>query len=87
MRVTVLIVIFNGEEFITVHDSPSAASDALKEFIEGRWSDRFGEDYSSVSLSDEERARRFFAADGNIYILGEADLSEIADHIDTILER
>ncbi|AOH87242.1 hypothetical protein AWL63_24100 (plasmid) [Sphingomonas panacis] len=85
MLVMVLVIIYRNARFISIHDDESSASAALTEFMEGRWIERFGEDFPGTSLSIEERTRRFFAEEDSTYILGEADLSEVEAHIDAAL--
>jgi len=82
MLVTVLVIVYQGVETITVHDAQSAAWTALMKFVDGGWRQRFRD--GPYPLEEQERAKMFFADKDDLFILAEADLTELADRIDEL---
>jgi hypothetical protein len=82
MNITVLVVVFDGAQSITLHDGEAAAEKALIAFVEHHWAERFDEDYIEMTLSDTERLRQFFADDRYAFIIADADLSPLEELID-----
>lgn len=82
MLVTVLVIVYQGVETITLHDAEPAAWSALMKFVDGKWHPRF--DDEPYPLEEQQRAKMFFADDDDLYILAEADLTELAGRIDAL---
>ncbi len=82
MLVTVLFIIYQGVETITVHVAEPAAWSALMKFVDGGWHQRFR--HKPYPLEEQQRAEMFFADKDDLFILAEADLSELADRIDEL---
>lgn len=82
MQVAVLVIIYRGKEHITLHENDAAAWTELLQFVDKRSAASSSAIGSHWLLPDEERLRRFFEAEGDSFILGNADLSEVEAHID-----
>ncbi|MDT7532965.1 hypothetical protein OVY48_05855 [Sphingobium sp. SA2] len=82
MLVTVLVIVYQGVETITVHDAEPAAWTALMKFVDGGWHQRFRDE--PYPLEEQQRVKMFFADEGDLFILAEADLTELADRIDEL---
>lgn len=82
MLVTVLVIVYQGVETITVHDAEPAAWSALMKFVDGRWHQRF--DDEPYPREEQQRAKMFFADEADLFIVAEADLTELADRIDEL---
>lgn len=88
-KATVLVIIYRSERFVTVHESASAARDALRAFIDRNLCfhdshgvcSAAGTQYNVCTKpADESKdctADQFFDSDGDLYLIAEADLSEI----------
>lgn len=82
MLVTVLFIVYQGVEAITVHDAEPAAWSELMKFVDSQWHQRF--DDEPYLLEEQERAKMFFADEDDLFILAEADLTELADRVDEL---
>lgn len=82
MLVTVLFIVYQGVEAITLHDAEPAAWSALMKFVDSRWHQRFRD--APYPLEEQQRAKMFFADEADLFILAEADLTELADRIDEL---
>lgn len=87
MQVAVLVILYRGEEYITIHESEGVAWSELVRFVDNRWSAHDGYSEILISMTEEERLDRFFAAETDVYILGKADLSDVGDRLDTIMRE
>ena len=75
MLATVLMIVFQGEETITIHDDESSARAALIRFVDERWEGAC-EDFRN-SLGGADRVRKFFVGEHDSYLIAEADLSDL----------
>ena len=82
MTVTVLMATFRGTQSITIHENQTEAETALMSFVDLHWAAQFEGESGEVSGSGDERLQRFFADDRNAYVIAEADLSQLEEHID-----
>ena len=82
MLVTVLVIIYQGVETITVHDAEPAAWSALMRPADGGWPPRSRDE--PYPPEEQQRAKMFFADEDDLFILAEADLTELADRIDEL---
>lgn len=82
MIATVLLIVFDGRESITVHEDEAAAWAELMRFVDSRWHERFAD--RAIAVGDEEvRAKMLFGPDdGDHYILASADLTELERLVD-----
>ncbi|WP_292941047.1 hypothetical protein [Novosphingobium sp. 32-60-15] len=83
MKISILVANFEGARSITLHDTEAAASRALMAFVELHWAIRFDKEFIEMPSCETERLRQFFADDRHSYIIAEADLSQLEEHIDT----
>lgn len=79
---TVLLATFRGTQSITIHESQTEAETALMSFVDLHWAAQFEGESEEFSRSGDERLQRFFAYDRNAYVIAEADLSQLEEHID-----
>lgn len=82
MQVAVLVIIYRGKEHITLHENDAAAWSELLRFVDERFAARSPHFGSHWLLPDDDRVKLFFQAEGDSFILGNADLSEVEAHID-----
>lgn len=83
MEAIVLVILHQGVESISIHENHSDAYAALVEFVFSRWLEHFGENASPTPL-EEEHIRRFFAADDDLYIIAETELSDLEAQIESL---
>lgn len=85
MRVSVLVILYHGEDHITIHDDDDGAWTELVEFVGNRWDFSPERAATSEPVSDDERVRIFFASPDASYILGNADVSELEVHVGSLV--
>ena len=80
MDATVLFILFENAETLSVHADHTEAWATLMRFVASRWDERF----QSIDppQDEEERARALFRSD-EMYVLATADLSELEREIDS----
>ncbi|AGH51847.1 MULTISPECIES: hypothetical protein [Sphingomonadales] len=71
MQATVLIILYHGQETLALYDTDSAAWNALLEFVDQHWQDRFGQ--IPRPDNDDERVQAFFDGE-DIYLLASTDI-------------
>jgi len=84
MEATVLVIIHQGAEFITIHDNHSAAHAALVEFVVSRWPQQLGERPALMASQEEDHIHRFFAVADDFYIIAETELSDLEAQIESL---
>lgn len=84
MEATVLVIIHRGAKFITIHENHSAAHAALVEFVVSRWPEQLGERPALIASQEEDHIHRFFAADEDLYIIAETELSDLEAQIESL---
>lgn len=85
MRVSVLVILYHGEDHITIHDDDDQAWAKLVEFVGIRWDSSPELATASRPVSDDERVKLFFAAPDASYIVGNADVSELEAHVGALV--
>jgi hypothetical protein len=86
MRVSVLVVRFQGNDRITLHDDDDQAWSSLVDFVHQNW-DLTPESGGRIRpVSSEDRVATFFARADASYILASADLSRIEAHVGDLIE-
>lgn len=76
MIVAVLMICADDIETVTIHDGVADATSFLRDYVTEHWSHRFPS--RPVPLDGERRIEAFFEHSDELYVLGEADVSEIA---------
>lgn len=85
MRCSVLVILYRGEDHITIHDDEERAWAALVEFVGNRWDSSLEPAAASWPASADERVKLFFAVPDASYILGNADVSELEAHVGAMM--
>jgi hypothetical protein len=83
MQVTVLVIVYRGRERITLHDDRSQASRALLAFVDEHWMEH--DRNAGAPPSADERIKLFFAGDGDLYVCGDADVTELGAHVEAAI--
>lgn len=79
MHVTFLFIMHEGRTIFRLHNSAHDAWLALVQFVNESWPRRFG---TQKPPEDEvKRARAYFRQD-ELYLVADADLSEVEQHVD-----
>ena len=84
MQVTVLVIVYRGRERITLHDDQNQASRALLAFVDEHWTEHDLD--TGAPPAAEERIKRFFAGEGDLYVCGEADVTELSAHVEAAID-
>ena len=82
---TVLMIVFQGEETITIHDDENSARATLIRFVDERWEGAC-ENFPN-SLGGADRVRKFFVGEHDSYLIAEADLSDLEGALEQSLRE
>lgn len=86
MRVSFLVVYYQGNGRITLHDDDGQAWSKLVDFVDAAWLLHSPETDDPRPLSGEERVRIFFLRDPEAsYLVGCADLSDADDQAASLI--
>lgn len=78
MRAPVLVILCEGERTLEVYENDAAAWNGLLDFVNHRWSRRFG--LLVPPRNDEQRAQAFFRED-ELYFVASATLSVLDENL------
>ena len=84
MEATVLVIIHQGAEFITIHDNDAAAHTALVDFVGSRWPEQLGERPAVMASREDDHIERFFAAEEDFYIIAETELDDLEAQLESL---
>jgi len=87
MRVSVLVILYHGEDHITIHDDDDRAWAELVKFVGSRWDPSLEPATATRPVSDDERVKILFAAPDASFILGNADVSELEAHVGALVRE
>ncbi|OQW70882.1 MAG: hypothetical protein BVN33_16735 [Proteobacteria bacterium ST_bin13] len=85
MHVAVLVVIYCGKEHISLHENDAAGWLEVLRFVNERWTTRFPGAMLHRPESDDELVQLFFGEAGDSFMLGNADLSEVAAYVEAAI--
>lgn len=85
MQVAVLVIVYRGEDRITLHDTEACAWSELLRFVDDRQDGDTARAYRTKPKTEDDLVQEFFAAEGDSYIIGNANLSEAEAHVEAKL--
>lgn len=77
MQVVVLVILYRGEAHITLHDDETCAWSELLGFVDDRWDGDPASASRAKPASADDLVQAFFADEGDAYMIGTADLSDV----------